>query len=628
MRGRDRRHHRGATVIPQGFIQDLLARVDIVAVVGRYVPLKKAGTNLLGLCPFHGEKTPSFTVSPAKQFFHCFGCGAHGTAIGFLMDHRGAGYVDVIHELAQQVGMTVPDDGAANERAVNDQGRALTAVLQAACDHYRAQLKGSPEAIAYLKGRGLTGVTAARFALGFAPDAWQGLRDSVDDYADARLVEAGLVISDEGKRYDRFRGRIMFPIRGRRGSVIGFGGRVLGSGEPKYLNSPETPLFHKGQELYGLFEAQEAVRRKRRAIVCEGYLDVIQLAQAGFEETVAALGTAVTSTHVNTLFRLTDHVVFAFDGDSAGRKAARRALEAALPVVGDTKRASFVLLTGGEDPDSFVAAHGAAAFEAEISRALPLSQWFIRALRTGEGGGEPIDLAHAEGRAALAALARPLIETMAPGVLRLQLVQELAHAAQMPVDAVESLFGLTRWRRLPGQGDTPRPAGAARSGGRAHPVIDVDNLKRGILRNLLAHPQFAREFNGQIAEEFLDAMAPIDQQVVEVWRTATLASGGLAEGHAGGLLEALAQSEHAARYMVIAVDDLGTSSAESEAREELRVAFVKLAIHRLRRELHALVRSPSAETATERIKELTEQLARLNAQLLGVAPEAATGAAP
>ena len=316
-------------MIPQSFIQDLLARVDIVDVVGRYVQLKKGGQNFLGLCPFHGEKSPSFTVSPSKQFFHCFGCGAHGSAIGFLMEHRGLNYVEAIRELAQQVGMQVPES--------SDRGRetgklsALSDLLKSAADFYRGQLKESRDAIEYLKARGLTGQTAVRFALGFSPDAWQPLRAGVDNYDDPRLVEAGLVIADEGKRYDRFRGRIMFPIRNARGQVIGFGARIIGAGEPKYLNSPETPLFRKGQELYGLHEAREAIRHADRAIVCEGYLDVIQLAQAGFGEAVAALGTAVTSAHVGTLLRTTDQVIFAFDGDAAGRKAARRALEATLP---------------------------------------------------------------------------------------------------------------------------------------------------------------------------------------------------------------------------------------------------------------------------------------------------------
>jgi DNA primase len=298
------------------------------------------------------------------------------------MEHRGLGFVEAVRELAQQAGLTVPEDSAAAPQAVG-RARALTDLLQRATDFYRQRLKASDKAIGYLKGRGLSGATAARFALGCAPDEWKGLAAAFEDYLDPQLVEAGLVIENDGKRYDRFRGRIMFPIRSRRGTVLGFGARAFDASEPKYLNSPETPVFHKGRELYGVFEAQEAIRRKRRVIVCEGYLDVIQLAQAGFDEAVAALGTAVTTHHVAELLRLSDHVVFAFDGDAAGRKAARRALEAALPVLPDTRRIDFLLLPEGEDPDSLVRSYGAAAFDAELGRALPLSRWFIRALAEG-----------------------------------------------------------------------------------------------------------------------------------------------------------------------------------------------------------------------------------------------------
>ena len=293
------------------------------------------------------------------------------------MEHRGQGYVDAIRDLAQVAGMQVPE----TERAADSHSktRALTEVLSRASDFYRTQLKDSPIAIEYLKRRGITGQTAARFALGYAPDAWQPLRAAFDNYDDPQMVEAGLVISDEGKRYDRFRGRVMFPIRNARGQVIGFGARILDVGEPKYLNSPETPIFRKGHELYGLHEARDAIRKSGRAIVAEGYMDVIRLAQAGFDESVAALGTAVTSAHVSALFKAADHVIFAFDGDAAGRKAARRALEAALPVIADTKRASFVSLPEGQDPDSLIGEKGRAGFESALDDALPLSEFFIKA---------------------------------------------------------------------------------------------------------------------------------------------------------------------------------------------------------------------------------------------------------
>lgn len=582
-------------MIPQGFIQDLLARVDIVDVVGRFVQLKKGGQNFLGLCPFHGEKTPSFTVSPAKQFYHCFGCGAHGSAIGFLMDQRGLTYVEAIHELAQQAGMTVPEDVRADRDAAQ-RSRGLTDLLARAADFYRRELKTSTAAIDYLKGRGVTGQTAARFALGYAPDAWQPLKAAVESYEDPKLAEAGLVIiGDEGKRYDRFRGRVMFPIRNRRGAVIGFGARIMGAGEPKYLNSPETPVFHKGQELYGLFEAQEAIRQRKRVIVCEGYMDVIQLAQAGFGESVAALGTAVTAQHVTTLLRLTDHVIFAFDGDAAGRKAARRALEAALPVITEAKRASFLLLPEGEDPDSLIKAHGAGAFEDELSRALPLSRWFARTLAEGR------NLDEAEDRAALLAEAQPLLESMQPGALRLQLVRELAGAARTAMDDIESLFGLKKWRRLPERSnDAARGAGRTRSAG---------DLKARILRHLISFPDLAREFNAQIAAESLESIEPIDRQIAEVWRAAT----GGAGTSSGALLELLADSEFAETYRKLAALDLSVSEDAAAARADLAAGFATLELRRVELELTALVQGTLNDETKLRIRELSERRISLKA---------------
>lgn len=554
-------------MIPQSFIQDLLARVDIVDVVGRYVQLKKGGQNFLGLCPFHGEKSPSFTVSPSKQFYHCFGCGAHGSAIGFLMEHRGLGYVDAIRELAQQAGMQVPES---SDRGNDSSGkiRALTDLLKQAADFYRAQLKESPLAIDYLKGRGLTGATAARFGLGYSPDAWQPLRTAVTNYDDPRMVEAGLVIADEGKRYDRFRGRIMFPIRNPRGQVIGFGARIIGAGEPKYLNSPETPVFRKGQELYGLHEARDAIRQSGRAIVCEGYLDVIQLAQAGFAEAVAALGTAVTSAHVSALLRATDHVIFAFDGDAAGRKAARRALEATLPVIADTKRASFVLLPEGEDPDSLVQARGAAAFESELARALPLSRFFIDALASGRSLGSPED------RAAIVADAKPLVLSMLPGALRLQLLRELAEASRTPLEDLEALYGIRRTR-------PSRPAPLQRR----TPHAEVEDLKRRILQQLLAHPPLAREFEQEVVEEHVGREDRVDQEISEVWRAATQTAPSVSAVMTHGtLLEVLQGSPYAEDYRTLAAQEMELDTDVVTARQILAEAFQKLRLRRLEQE--------------------------------------------
>ena len=555
-------------MIPQSFIQDLLARVDIVDVVGRYVQLKKGGQNYLGLCPFHAEKSPSFTVSPSKQFFHCFGCGAHGSAIGFVMEHRGQGYVDAIRDLAQGAGMQVPD----SERAAgaHSKTRALTDVLTRATEFYRLQLKDSSTAIAYLKRRGVNGQTAARFALGYAPDAWQPLRGAFDNYDDPQLVEAGLVISEEGKRYDRFRGRVMFPIRNTRGQVVGFGARVIDDGEPKYLNSPETPVFRKGHELYGLHEARDAIRKRGRAIVAEGYLDVIRLAQAGFAESVAALGTAVTGTHVSALFKVADHVIFAFDGDAAGRKAARRALEAALPVIADTKRASFVLLPEGQDPDSLIGDQGDAAFASALTEALPLSEFFIQTLM-GAAGERP---ASAEDRAALLGAAKPLLLSMAPGAMRLQLLRDLAETARTPLDAVEALYGLRK-----------APVRRVASFDRHTPRMEVSDLKLSILQQLLAHPTLAREFNQDVIDEHVHGDDRLDREIAEVWRasTATTAAEAAALSH-GALLEMLAGSDFAEEYRALAAQEMEIDTGVEMARDIVSEGFAKLRLRRFERE--------------------------------------------
>ena len=581
-------------MIAQGFIQDLLARVDIVEVIGRAVALKKAGQNYLGLCPFHGEKTPSFTVSPTKQFFHCFGCGAHGSAIGFLMDHRGLGYVEAVQELAQQFGLQVPRDSL-RDTAAAGQRRSLLQANEVATGFYRQQLKNSPIAIEYLKGRGLTGATAAHFALGYAPDDWQALKAAFDSYEDQRLVEAGLVIEGDGKRYDRFRGRIMFPIRDRRGAVVGFGARVLDGSEPKYLNSPETPLFRKGQELYGLFEAGEAIRRKGRVLVCEGYLDVIQLAQGGFEESVAALGTAITSQHVTTLLRLTDSVIFAFDGDAAGRSAARRALHATLAVIPDTKRVSFALLPQGEDPDSLIRALGPAAIEAELARALSFSQWFLTSL------SETVDLSQPEGRAAMTAAARPLLEAMPAGALRLQLVRALAEVVGTAVEDLESLYGLTRVRRLP----------PARPATRGQPMSrPVESLKSQILRRLLAYPELAREFGRALADLSDQQTDEVDRQIAEVLQAAR--SG--AQSNCAALLEALADSGFADHYRALCARDLQLQDDIGVVRSELRDGVLAIEEARVKSELDALTQQELTDSVRERHRLLLRRLSELKHQ--------------
>ena len=408
-------------MIPNDFISTLLGRVDIVDVIDRYVPLKKAGANYQACCPFHGEKTPSFTVSPTKQFYHCFGCGAHGTAVGFLMEYGGKSFPDAVEELARETGLEVPRVGRDGEKERRDETAEIAAALLRAAKFYRAKLKDVPRAIDYLKGRGLTGAVAAHFGIGYAPDAWQSLPAAFPNYEDAALVQAGLVAEgDGGKRYDRFRDRVMFPIHDSRGRVIGFGGRVLGDGEPKYLNSPETALFSKGRELYGLFLARNAIREAGRVVVVEGYMDVVALAQHGVEYAVATLGTATTPVHAQKLFRMADTVVFCFDGDAAGRKAAWRALENALPVLSDGKNARFLFLPDGEDPDDYVRKRGKSVFERALDNAVPLSEYLMTTLAAQH---PPTT---AEGRAAFVAAARPLLAEINAPILATLLLRQVA----------------------------------------------------------------------------------------------------------------------------------------------------------------------------------------------------------
>ena len=428
-------------MIPQSFIQDLLNRVDIVDVVERYVPLKKAGANYVACCPFHGEKTPSFTVSQTKQFYHCFGCGAHGTAIGFMIEYAGVGFIDAVKDLAQGAGMQLPEFKAEHPRGKTEEGDDLYEVLLRAAQYYRSQLKNAPRAIEYLKKRGLSGEVAKDFGIGYAPDGWQNLQTEFPDYNAKALVAAGLVIQgDEGKRYDRFRDRVVFPIVDQRGHIIGFGGRVLDKGEPKYLNSPETALFEKGRELYGLYQGRRAIRDAGRVIVVEGYMDVVALAQSGIGYAVATLGTATTPTHVQKILRQVVAVVFCFDGDDAGRKAAWRALENSLDQLADGKQLSFLFLPQGEDPDTYVRKLGKDAFEKLLDDAKPLSQFLIDELKSH------VDLATGEGRAALLKEAKPLVTRISARFLGRIIRQNLAQVAGISVEDLEREYGIKETR--------------------------------------------------------------------------------------------------------------------------------------------------------------------------------------
>ncbi|MCU0811092.1 MAG: DNA primase [Thiobacillaceae bacterium] len=503
-------------MIARDFIDTLLARVDIVDVIDRRVPLKKAGQNYQACCPFHSEKTPSFTVSPTKQFYHCFGCGAHGTAISFLMEYEHMSFRDAVAALAQDAGLPVPESAQEHDRPKPPP--ALWEALEQAAHFYRQQLKQSPRAIDYLKGRGLTGKIAARYGIGYAPDG-SPLKLVFADYQNEALAAAGLVIDGEHSRYDRFRDRIMFPIRNLKGQIIGFGGRVLGEGEPKYLNSPETPLFHKGSEIYGLFEARGAIKTAGRVIVVEGYMDVVALAQHGVEFAVATLGTATTPVHARTLMRHSDRLIYCFDGDNAGRKAAWRALENTLESLQDGKEVSFLFLPEGEDPDSYIRSHDREVFMHLLdAETVPLSALLVRELARDR------KLDTQEGRAAFLKEAKPLLDRIAAPLLSTLVRRQIADIAGLQPDEL-TMFGLAAPRALNSPVRTSRRAAPSRM--------------RSLARSLLMNPQRAAE----IEPAWLDPADPMGEHMVEllVWLKPQQIRGipSLAEAARGSALEPL-----------------------------------------------------------------------------------------
>lgn len=580
-------------MIPESFIQELLSRIDIVEVINNVSPLKRTGKNFMCCCPFHKEKTPSFSVSQQKQFFKCFGCGASGNVIGFLMRYEGLSYPEAIRKLAESIGMTVPE--TPRDRETRTRVRSLTDMMKAASDYYSASLKTNTRTIEYLKQRGITGETAARFALGYSPDAWQPLKDVFgDQYASKDLEEedgCGLVIHNGDKRYDRFRGRLMFPIRNPRGQVIAFGARTLNGDEhPKYLNSPETALYHKSREIYGLYEASASIREKHRAIVCEGYMDVIQLSQAGFTEACAALGTAVTAEHVQKLLRAVDTVYFSFDGDSAGQHALRRALEAALPVVEDDQEIRFVVLPPEHDPDSLIKEKGAQAFEDELQKSLTLTQYFVRTVSQGK------DLGTAEGRSQFVAESKPLIVSMrsAP-ILRKQLVGELAMHARMSPDEIERLCGIASVRKLPAAnpatgmhfdarrnrsygGFTPRKPFFG-TGGEPVSLAPTSDIRERLLQNLLNYPALAVKFSSRIEEEFVGSEAEAAREILEVWRTVTADEEPLLQSQL--ILERLQSSRYYAHYCDLVAREMVLQTPENAARIEVELTFDRLELQRI-----------------------------------------------
>ena len=636
--------------IPQSFIQELLARVDVVDVVGRYVQLKKSGANFMGLCPFHGEKSPSFSVSPSKQFFHCFGCGKNGNAIGFLMDHAGMGFREAVQDLAQQIGMQVPDDENTSpqdrERAAAQRQKqaTLTDVLEKAGDAWRRHLRESPRAVQYFKGRGVSGQVAKRYGLGYAPEGWRGLASVFPEYDSPLLEESGLVIVNEedGKRYDRFRDRVMFPIRNVKGECIGFGGRVLGDDKPKYLNSPETPVFHKGRELYGLYEARNAIREHGYALVTEGYMDVVALAQLGFPNAVATLGTACTPEHVHKLFRFTDVVVFSFDGDAAGRRAARKALDGALPYASDTRSVKFLFLPAEHDPDSFVRAYGPEAFARHVGDAVPLSRFLLEAAREG------CDLGTAEGRAHMLSNARPLWAALPDGALKRQLLTELGELGQLPAPDLAQLWAQDSPR--PGSaahppahdgapfGDEPpwgqeppgmeygspaggEPARRWRKGGEWKggrwrrevqrppqpplPRLPLTGRADHAARLLLSHMEFLEELSHEDHTLLCDQPAP--HGALFVWLEGQLHEHGpqswavLREALAGHDCQALAER-------VMTGSHAQTEGDETELRAELRGLLNRMLIEAIKLQQNALIAAASQDPAAiERYRQLQER---------------------
>ncbi len=605
--------------IPQSFIQELLARADVVEIVGRTVQLKKGGANFMGLCPFHAEKSPSFTVSPTKQFYHCFGCGKHGDAINFLMEQTGMSFIEAVRDLAQHYGLQVPED----ETSPQDRARAaeqrqkqatLNDVLEKAGEAWRKQLKSSAKAVDYLKGRGLSGEIAKQFGLGYAPEGWRSLASVFPQYDDPLLVESGLVItnaddnSGEEKRYDRFRDRIMFPIRNVKGECIGFGGRVLGDEKPKYLNSPETPVFSKGHELYGLFEARNAIRDAGYVLVTEGYMDVVALAQLGFPNAVATLGTACTTDHVQKLFRFTDSVVFSFDGDSAGRRAARRALDGALPYATDVRSIKFLFLPAEHDPDSYIRENGKEAFARCVGEAVPLSRFLIEAAREG------CDLSSAEGRARLASNAKPLWSQLPDGALKRQLLKEIAGHVKVETQELQELWGSAKSR----EGSPPADAGAAprrdyrpapRNSRRLpiRPAMEAgaSNIARLVFRN----PGFWEQLTAadhevlcQLEGTFGDLFRWVDSQVHEHGAQPMAA---LLAGMGGQSFEAQARQ-------LIEFDNLQPLGRQIEDPEtplsDLRVAVTRLHLEAIDMELKQVQSLSSSDgTRIEQEKQLIQQ---------------------
>ncbi len=585
--------------IPQAFIDELIARTDIVELIGGRVPLKKAGREYKACCPFHGEKTPSFTISPDKQFYHCFGCGAHGTALGFLMDHDRLGFVEAVEELAARAGMEIPREA---REAVDAPERDLYDLTAAVAQYYRDQLTSNARAREYLQSRGLTGDTTARFGIGYAPDSWNAVLRKFGETQPGRerLVAAGLIIERDGPKrgddnyYDRFRDRVMFPIRDARGRVIGFGGRVLDKGEPKYLNSPETALFHKGRELYGFYEARQSRADLKRLLVVEGYMDVVRLHQAGIAYAVATLGTATTQEHLSRLFRVANEVVFSFDGDRAGRAAAWRALENALPQAKEGRQIKFLFLPEGHDPDTLVGEEGAEAFERRLADTMPLSEYLVQHL------SKEVDLEHVDGRARLAELARPLIGRVPAGVYRELLIERLAESVRMPGPRLAALLKLDT---TAADGNRERTEDIGPGSG-----VDVSPGRRNLVRQaitlILHHPHAAAGVPDP------DLLSDVDRPGISLLVELLKVASAEPTTTLAGLLERWRERPDGAHLAKLAISELPQLSRE-QAANELNQAVNKLLSDGspARRRDELLTKAKSAGLSYEEKQELQRLLA-------------------
>jgi DNA primase len=549
--------------IPQAFIDEVVARSDIVEIIGARVPLKKAGREFKACCPFHNEKSPSFWVSPDKQFYHCFGCGAHGTSIGFLMQYEKMEFIDAVADLAQRAGLEMPRE-ALGPRETG--GPDLHGIMARIARFFEQNLADNARARKYVDARGIDVKTAANFALGYAPDSWDALLNRFGPQEEDRrqILQLGMIIERDtrgGERaagfYDRFRDRLMFPIRDSRGRVIGFGGRIIDQGEPKYLNSPETPLFHKGRELYGLYEARQARADFKRLMIVEGYMDVVRLHQAGITYAVATLGTATTQEHLNKIFRLTSEVVFCFDGDRAGRQAAWRALDNSLPLARDGRELKFMFLPEGHDPDTLVAQEGPKAFEGRLNTALPLSEYLIQQLET------EVNLEHVDGRAKLKALAAPLFARMPEGIYREMLADRLAARVGMPAATLKKSFVT---------GDPTRtPAGRPELPGRHRGRISVGrgNLLTQAITLVLHHPAAAAAVTDP------EALGNVDKPGVAVLKELLLQASTATSPSTAMLLERWRDRPEYGRLAELAMADPMVAEAEAAAKE-LRMAVEKL----------------------------------------------------